>query len=703
MQPQIEELGNGVWRMRFGAPEQHTPNAFREKEAAWAFLERLPVCAELPFDLREVSCDIRPSRTVLRVPCDEPESSIYGFGLDPGAFDQKGLRKWLSVSAQVVGKTGASHGPVPFYVSTAGYGVYVDTARVPFVHVARLSAKAAAPPQRDDLREDPATSEEELYADRKAPGTAQVVLDLPGNSSGVDVFVFAGPTLREAVQRYNLFSGGGCLPPMWGLGQKYRTHSNAHEEEVLELARSFRERGVPCDMFGLEPGWQTHAYSSSLVWSPERFPDHEAMTRELAEAGFRLNLWEHAYIHPTSPLYERLEDQSGDYLVWDGLVVDFAAPRAFQTFAEHHERYLVDQGVTAFKADECDRQQIADVTPFNYPYCSTFPSGIDGDQMTQLYGYLYQRSVYSVFRKRDARTWGDVRATTGLAAPLPFCLYSDAYTFDEYLRQLVNASFAGLLWSPEVRASRSWEELLNRIGMASLAPQMCLNIWFMPHPVWEQFDHARNKAHDLLPPDEQQFLVDRIREIVELRMGLLPYLYACFYRYHTEGLPPVRALVLEFPDDPDVRHLDDQYMYGDLLMAAPLVGAVAEREVYFPAGCDWVDYRRRSLYRGGTRQSVVSQPGDVPLFVKASALLPVAEPVQHVSRDTVFDLTVQVYGDSPAPFVLFEDDGETFAYERGQGNRVTLAWTGGKGTVAREGSYQEERYRIQGWETVEVR
>jgi alpha-D-xyloside xylohydrolase len=705
MDPQIDLLGHGVWRVRFGTPEAFTPHAVRERAPAWEALKGLADPGELPFELDEISADVRSSRTVVRIPCDEPESSIYGFGLDPGALEQKGLRKWLSVSAHVVGETGASHGPVPFYVSTRGYGVYVDTARVPFVHVARLSPAASATASEDSIEDAPknqATSESELYGPPQAQGGPQVVFDLPGNSSGVDVFVFAGPSLREAVQRYNLFSGGGCLPPMWGLGQKYRTHSGAQQEEVRQLAQSFRDNSVPCDMFGLEPGWQTHAYSCSLVWSPERFPEPHALTRELAASGFRLNLWEHAYIHPTSPLFGPLRERAGDYLVWDGLVVDFADPKAAAIFADYHEQNLIQHGVTAFKADECDRQHIADVTPFNYPYCSAFPSGIDGDQMTQLYGYLYQRSIYSVFKRRDVRTLGDVRGTTALAAPLPFCLYSDAYSFDEYLRQLINASFSGLLWSPEVRQADTQEELLNRIGMASLAPQMCLNIWFMPHPVWEQYQHGKNVAHELLPEEEQQFLVERIRAIVNVRMSLIPYLYACFHRYCTQGLPPVRALILEFPDDPQARAIDNQFMFGDLLMAAPLPGAEVQRTVYFPAGCDWVDFHSRTVYPGGSSHLLQSRAGDVPLFVKANALLPVATPVQHVARDTVFEITVQVYGETPQPFVLFEDDGESFAYERGEVNTVTLAWSGSYGTVTREGSFSAERFRVSGWEPVAV-
>lgn len=696
----ITELGNGIWRIRFGSPERFTPNALRASEPRWDAIKSLPVGEAPPFDLHDVTCDLRPSRSVVRIPCDSQECPVYGFGLDPGAFNQRGLRKWLSVSAAVVGKTGASHGPVPFYLSTQGYGVYVDTARVPFVHVARLTAKDAGVWTESGTQKALAVSEKELYAPTVAPGASQVVFDIPGHDCGVDVYVFGGPTIREVVQRFNLFSGGGCLPPLWGLGQKYRTHSNAVQDEALRLAQSFRDHQIPCDMFGLEPGWQTHSYSCSLVWSEERFPNHQGMLEQLRDMGYHANLWEHAYIHPKSPLFPLLKDRAGDYLVWQGLVVDFADPEASRIFADYHKEALIDNGISAFKADECDRQPIDDTTPFNYPYCTRFPSGIDGDQMTQLYGYLYQKSILSAFRAKGLRTLGDVRATTALAAPLPFCLYSDAYTFEEYLRQLVNASFAGLLWSPEVREAATRDELLNRIGLSGLAPHMCLNMWFMPHPVWEQYQGEKNRRHELLPPEEQKELRDRIRAIVDLRMSLLPYLYAGYYRYHLEGLPPVRALVLEFPADSNVHGIDDQYMFGDALMVAPFVGDVHERSVYFPQGGDWFDYRTNKRHRGGTRETVKAEPGEVPVFVRDDTLLPVAAVVQHVAPDTVFDITVRVYGKAPRPFTLFEDDGESYAYEQGQFNRVVLAWKDERGTVERHGPYGPTRYRIKEWMTV---
>ena len=696
-----EEIMPGVWRVRIGEPEAFTPGRAREQAPDAEAAKRLPAPGPLPFKLSEIRGSVTAARTVVGIPCDEPNDQIYGFGLDPRAYEQKGLRKALTVCAGVLDKTGASHGPVPFYLSTKGYGVYVDTARVPFVHVARLSPKAAAGAAPAEAGKALATSVDALYAARPAQGRTEVVFEIPGDSRGVDVYVFAGPTPREAVQRYNLFSGGGAVPPLWGLGMKYRTFTRADKATAMGVARAMREMKIPCDMFGLEPGWQTQAYSCSLVWSNERFPDHVAMLDELAKDGYRVNLWEHAYLHPSSPLFKPLQNRSGDFLVWGGLVVDFADPEAFKLFADYHARELVSQGISGFKADECDNQPITDCTPFNFPTSTVFPSGIDGEQMLQLYGYYYQRSIFSVFKARNQRTWGDVRATSALAAPLPFNLYSDAYGFDEYLRQLVNASFTGLLWSPEVRDAGSVEELMNRIALASLAPQMCLNIWYMPHPVWEQYDNAKNNANQLLPADEQKRIGARIAEIVGLRYSLIPYLYAGFHRYRTEGLPPIRSAILDFPGDPDLRKVDNEFLFGDNLLAAPLLGNGTSRDVYLPKGCNWIDFKRGLVYPGGKKITFQGTPGDVPLFVRENTLVPFAKPVQHIGKETVFEITVKVFGDHPAPFALVEDDGETFDFERGAINRLALSWADGQGKVDKSGDYKgPSRYAITAWEKV---
>ena len=698
--PAVEEVLPGVWRVRFGRPERFTPTAVREAGPRVEGFKSLPTPTPLPFEPSQIRCRISASRTTVYVPCDEPGEQIYGFGLDPGAYQQKGLCKTLTVCAGVVGQTGASHGPVPFYLSTKGYGVYVNTSRVPVVEVARLTPNQPAA-AKEDASQPLKTSEAELYAARAARGRAEVIVDLPGDASGVEVYVFAGPTMREAVERYNLFSGGGAVPPLWGLGLKFRTFTSADQALVLKTARALRAMKIPCDMLGLEPGWQSHAYSCSLAWSKERFPDPGAMIQELQQSGFKPNLWEHAYIHPSSPLFAPLKSRAGDFLVWGGLVVDFADAAASQIFADYHDRQLVSQGILGFKGDECDKQPPTDATPFNYPYCSSFPSGIDGDQMTQLYGYLYQRALYVPFKTRNLRTWSDVRATTALAAPLPFNLYSDAYSFDQYLRQLVNASFAGLLWSPEVRDAASLDELLNRVAMSAFAPQMCLNMWFMPHPVWEQYDRAKNKADQLLPEPEQKAVGEKLRAVVDQRYALLPYLYSGFQRYHNEGLPPVRSLLLDFPKDKPLREVDDAFMFGDCLLAAPFLGEASSRKVVLPRGTNWYELKTRRWHPGGSTVTVTGSPGEMPLFARENSLLPLAEPVQQVDRDTVFQITVKAFGQSPAPFTLFEDDGTTFEFESGALNRVVLSWNpaeGGKAT--RNGTFPGRRYNIVRWESV---
>ncbi len=698
--PAVEQVFPGVWRVRFGTPERFTPVAVREAEPRVRGFKSLPPPPPLPFEPGQIRCRIAAARTTVYVPCDEPGQQLYGFGLDPGAYQQKGLCKNLTVCAAVVGETGASHGPVPFYLSTKGYGVYVDTARVPTVEVARLTPNQAA--RTDESAADQIkTSEAELYAARAARGRTEVIFDLPGDSKGVDVYVFGGPTMREVVQRYNLFSGGGAVPPLWGLGLKFRTFTRADEATVLKTARALRTMKIPCDMIGLEPGWQSHAYSCSFTWSKERFPEPGKMIQELQQSGFKVNLWEHAYIHPSSPLFAPLKSRAGDFLVWGGLVVDFADPEASRIFADYHDRELVSQGILGFKGDECDKQPPTDATPFNYPYCSIFPSGIDGDQMTQLYGYLYQRSLFSAFTAHNLRTWGDVRATTALAAPLPFNLYSDAYSFDQYLRQLVNASFTGLLWSPEVREAHSLDELLNRVALSAFAPQMCLDMWFMPNPVWEQYDRAKNEARQMLPQAEQGAVADRLRSIVNQRYALLPYLYSSFQRYHNEGLPPVRSLLLDFPEDPQIRKLDNAFMFGDSLLAAPFLGEAASRKITLPRGVKWYELNTKQWHQGGTIVTATGSPGEMPLFVRENSLLPLAEPVQQIDGATVFEITVKAFGQSPAPFTLFEDDGTSFDFETGAANRVLLTWSPGQGgRVERTGTFSGRRYKIVRWESV---
>lgn len=113
-------------------------------------------------------------------------------------------------------------------------------------------------------------------------------------------------------------------------------------------------------------GWQSHAYSCTFSWSPERFPEPEALVNRLREQHFRINLWEHAFTHPDAPFYEELRPYSGDFKVWNGLVPDFTLAPARETFRRHHAERLTRRGIDAFKLDECDNSDFIS-SPWSFP------------------------------------------------------------------------------------------------------------------------------------------------------------------------------------------------------------------------------------------------------------------------------------------------------------------------------------------------
>lgn len=684
------EVAPGTWRFRFGRPEEATPLRFQEHPARRQAMEKLSPSQQVPIHPSAVRFKANSRGVSLELPLTADEQ-VYGLGLNLRVFRLLGGKKTIRVSDDQRTTLGDSHAPVPFYVSTRGYGVYLDTARYASFYFGNLDAVDNTVPLRPAAVEKPATSVEELYRPRE-PGAKFVGVDIPV-ARGVDVYVFAGHDLLRAVQRYNLFSGGGCLPPMWGLGAWYRGSTELGQNEVQDLLRQFRRRHIPCDVFGLEPGWQSNAYSCSFVWN-KRYPDPDRLLRESKELGYKLNLWEHCFTHPSSPLYRPLLPWSGDYRVWGGLVPDFATPEGRKLFAEHHARTLVDKGVAGFKIDECDHQPLSDL-PWSFPEQTTFPSGLDGEQMHLLLGPLYQRTMAAIYRDRNQRTLGLVRASGALAAPLPFGLYSDAYDHRDYVRAIATAGFAGLLWCPEVRDVGSVEELYRRLETNVFSAVTQIDCWYLKNPVWKQINKDLNNSGRFMENWEQTEAV--CRKLLELRMRLLPYLYAAFADYYHTGMPPARALVMDCPNDSAVATIDDQYLLGPSLMVAPLFTGEKQRTAYLPAG-DWYDFWTGEKLAGG-RKIVVEKPVDqIPVFVKGNSLLPLAEPVEFVAPDTRFKVTVRVYGSHPREFILYEDDGVTRNFANGRQNRVELRWNGSRGAVKTDGGYDgPARYEIIRW------
>jgi alpha-D-xyloside xylohydrolase len=667
-QKRAEEILPGVWRIRLGSPERFTPVKYRSAEPRRQGFGLLSPETKPPISADEIRFRETARGCEVELPAEKGEA-FYGLGLSTNTFQLSGRKAWVVPSDHPEEATNESHAPEPFYVSSRGYGVYLDTARYAALSFGDFATKTG----------------------RKSG----VLADVPA-AHGVDVYIFAGPTALQAVQRYNLFSGGGPVPPLWGLGIAYRGKGDSSSDDILALAKSFRAGDIPCDIFGVEPGWQTQTYSSSFLWNLKKFPDPAGFIEQMHALGFKMSFWEHPFTHPSSPIHEALKPFSGSHLVWGGLVPDFATPQARKIFLGLQNQSLFSKGVDSVKIDEVDSQPFKP-DPWSFPDFSEFPSGLDGQQMHSLFGVLCQQTMLEPFKHKNLRTWGLVRDSGALAASLPYTVYSDSYDHKSYLRGLVKIGFGGHLWTPEVRDAKSVADLVRRVQTTIFSPYAMINCWYMKMPPWLQIDADKSNAGVVMP--EAPEATGLVRTAFKLRMSLLPYLYSAFNEYHLTGRPPVRALVLDYPTDPQTKDVDDQFMFGPCLMVAPMIDGESKRSVYFPPG-EWFDYFTGERISGGKRVDVSKGLEELPLYVKVDSLLPVAEPVDRVGTGTFFRIHMRVYGDHPAPFTLYEDDGETLDFDKGDQSRMVLSWGASGGSFKRSGLYAQPRYEILDWTPV---
>lgn len=686
--PQVESVAPGVWRLRFGNPEQFTPTHFRSKEMDTVGLEKLATKEPMPVDTATISFQVSGRGCSLQLPMKSGEN-IYGFGLHTELFNMTGREVLLKPTDKPENDLGESHAPSPFYLSSEGYGVFVDTARFASFYTGDVApAGSTAETGKGEIQ----TSTDELYRAR-TQRVKTMLVDVPA-AKGVDVYIFAGPTMLKAVERYNLFSGGGALPPLWGLGVQYRGYAKYGAAETLALAQRIRAAHMPCDVWGVEPGWQSHAYSCSFVWDTNRFPDPDGFLQKMGAMNYRMNFWEHAFTHPTSPIYDELKPWSGNYLVWNGLVPDFASPQARKIFLKQNNASLFDRNIESVKLDECDFQPESP-TPWSFPLATQFPSGLDGEVMHSLFGVLYQQTMWQPYQEKGLRTWGMVRNSQALGSPLPYVIYSDSYDARCYVRGLANSGFSGLLWDPEVRNADSLEDFYRRLEVAIFSHDAVIDSWFIPNPPWDQVNRKKNEHNELM--SDRDAVADATRQLLQLRMRFIPYVYSAFNEYHATGKPPIRALVLDWPKDPKVRQVDDQFMFGDSVLVAPMFAGETNRNVYLPAG-DWYDFWTHAKITGGKFTEATNGVEQIPLFVKSGALLPLAEPVECVKPDTRFDVAVTVVGEKSADFTLYEDDGLTTAYAKGEQNQIVLHATGDDHSVQQRGNYHgPSRYKITSW------
>lgn len=646
------EVAPGVWKGIIGVPESLSLLSAAGCQPKLEGLNRLPKLSR-PVFLNSVIGNIQDGKTYIRLPLKRKEQ-LYGLGLNFQTVHQRGRILNLHVDHYGGSDNGRTHAPVPFYVSSEGYGILINSSRYIQVYAgvgSRVDSKEA-PIARDR------NTDEEWTA---APYSDAVSVLVP--VSGVEIYYFDGPTQLDAIRRYNLFCGGGVLPPRWGLGFTYRTHTKYSAKQVYQEIKGFEENGFPLDFIGLEPGWQSKAYPCTFEWDHQRFPDPDKFILNLQNENIRVNLWTNPYVSPSLQIYQDILPHSGSHTVWCGLVPDLHDKTACNIIKQKFEKEHIVRGVAGYKLDEIDGYD-----RWLWPDVTTFPSGVSAEQMRQTYGLKMQKLTFESFRSYNKRTYGLARASNAGASYLPYVIYNDYYDHKNYITALINSGYCGLLWTPEVRSAKNSEEWLRRIQTVIFSPMAMLDGWNTGTRPWTFTD-----------------VTDEVRKWAFLRMQMMPYWYTEFARYCFDGIPPFRGMSTEEGMNISVQQnlinsdleknpylekasqeIKDQYMAGEYLLIAPMFAGEKSRKVVLPKG-NWYDFYSGEYVGNGEIIEVNYGIDKIPVFVKDGGIIPMTDARMHAPRNgEKINLEIRHYGKADGVYNLYDDDGETFDYMKGQ-------------------------------------
>lgn len=656
--PEWKMIHPGIWKAVIGKPDAMTLLSIADARPNLEAIATLPK-GGFPLPQGEISMSVIDHKTYLRFPLEKGEQ-LYGFGLNFKNVNQRGKIFNLHVDHYNGEDNGRTHAPVPFYVSSNGYGVLIDAARYITVYAGTgVRTDAKNPPELMDRNTNKKWSAH--------PYSDAVEILVPAD--GAIIYVFEGPTPMQVVQRYNLMNGGGYLPPKWGLGFTQRVPTLYSQSDILKEVQQFKEHAFPLDFIGVEPGWQSMAYPCTFEWDKTRFPAPQAFIDSLSHQGIRANLWLNPYVSPVGTLYPKLKPLSGSHTVWNGIVPDITIPKTQQILKDHFFKQHLQLGVSGYKMDETDGYD-----SWLWPDVASFPSGFSAEQMRQIYGLKMQQMTAGWFREVNKRTYGLTRASNAGASGMPYVIYNDYYNHKDFITALVNSSFAGVLWTPEVRASKTAEEWVRRIQSVCFSPMAMLNAWADGTKPWS------------FPEVEKA-----VQDVAQLRMQLLPYIYNCFAQYHFEGKPPFRSMQLVdgfgFSSKITAGKLDattnpyaikkrsdikDQYMMGDHILVAPMFAGEKTRTVYFPEG-KWYDFYTGDFVAENQQLVITASLEKIPLFVRDGGIIPMVPPHFHApAPGEKLALEIRHYGNMPANTELYDDDGISFDYEKGMNSRTKL-------------------------------
>jgi alpha-D-xyloside xylohydrolase len=531
---------------------------------------------------------------------------------------------------------------------------------------------------------------------------------------GVDYYVVAGKDLDEVISGYRRLTGKAVMMPRWAYGfwqsrQRYETQA-----QLLDVLHEYRKRRLPLDnivqdwMYWREDDWGSHRFD------PGRFPDPKGMIDEIhaQNAHLMVSIW--AKFYPATAHFKELDAQGHMYRrnldmgardwVGPGYASSFYdpySPEARRTYWRQVKASLKVLGVDAWwmDSDEPDIHSNLDIEErklrmsptamgpggayFNaYPLMHT-AAVYDGERAEEggQRAFILSRSAFAGQQRNASALWsGDVTAR-----------WSD---LEDQISAGVNLSMSGLPnWTfdiggytveprfehPDEAALQEWRELqLRWFQFGAFAPLFRSHGELVPREIW-----------NIAPAGTEVY--DSLAWYDRLRYRLMPYIYTLAGdTYHRDGTI-MRGLVMDFPADRRSWGVNDEYLFGPAFLVSPVHRFNARsRSVYLPAGVDWYDFYSGVRHAGGERIEADAPLARMPLFVKAGSIVPIGPEVEHTGQKPQGPITLYVYAGRDGAFELYEDDGVSYGYEKGQFSRIPIRWDDRAGALtigARQGRW----------------
>ncbi|WP_327113329.1 alpha-xylosidase [Streptomyces sp. NBC_01341] len=495
---------------------------------------------------------------------------------------------------------------IPFYLSSRGYGVFVN-------HPGKVSFEVGS----------------------EAVGQVQFSVE----DQTLEYFVIAGPTPKDVLARWTALSGRPALPPAWSFGLWLTTSFTTSYDEatVTSFVDGMAERGIPLSVFHFDCFWMREYQWCDFEWDPAVFPDPEGMLARLKDKGLKICVWINPYIGQKSALYEEgvregyfVLTPEGDVWQWDkwqaGMaLVDFTNPEATAWF-QSKLKGLLDQGVDGFKTDFGER----------IPTDVVWHDGSDQERMHNYYTHLYNKAVFELLEKERGQGEAVLFARSAAAGGQQFPVHwggdcwSSFEAMAESLRGGLSLSLSGFgFWSHD-------------IGGFEGTPDPAVFKRWLAFGLLSSHSRLHGSSSYRVPWEFGDEAVDVARQFTRLKHRLMPYLYGAAVETHRTGVPTMRPLLLEFPDDPTARVADRQYLLGPDLLVAPVFSQDGTVEYYVPEGT-WTHFLTGETVTGPAWRQETHGFDSLPLLVRQGAVLALGADESRPDGDWLEDLELRVY------------------------------------------------------------